>query len=369
MKVGVIGCGLIGAAVARELELGGAHVVIFEADGPGRGTSGTTFAWVNSTNKAPREYHDLNVAGIRAHADLQARGAPGPQWFFQTGNLVWPEREDVTTRLERWGYPLRRITPREAHALEPDLRLPNGAERLLLLPDEGYVLPALLLARLLGEALDLGAELRHPARVTHFEAGRAGVRVWLEHGSSELVDAVVICAGRWTSPLLNDHGYALPMVDSSARGSAAVGFLAYTRPTPVRLSRVLTMPHIHVRPDGGGRLVLQALDLDAHAVPDEELAVASPIGRELADRLGTLLRGAERAELEAVRVGRRALPVDGLSVVGRLDDDARVYVVATHSGVTLALVLARLAVAEIAGERTEEVLGPFRPQRFGQPTP
>jgi glycine/D-amino acid oxidase-like deaminating enzyme len=355
MRVAVVGCGLVGAAVARELALRGVQALVYEARSPGAGTSGTTFAWVNSYNKPPRPNHDLNVAGIRAHADLQAEVPAGPRWFFQTGNLVWPEREDVTARLESWGYPVRRITIREARALEPDLHLSARTDGLLFLPEEGYVLPAVLIARLLGEALDLGAELRCPAHVQGFEPVAGGVRMWLEGGSSDLVDAVVSCAGRWTAALLGDAGYTLPMVDPDARGSTAVGFLAYTHPAPVRLTRVLTTPRLHVRPDGGGRLVLQALDLDAGA---------GPTGRELTRRLAALLKRGEHAALESIRVGRRALPADGLSVVGHVDDGARVYVVATHSGVTLAPELARLAAAEIAGGRHEEALAPFRPQRF-----
>lgn len=367
MRVGVIGCGLIGAAVARELALRDVQVVIYEAGDPGRGTSGTTFAWVNSYNKQPRAYHDLNVAGIKAHVDLQAHAPAEPRWFFQTGNLVCPEREDVTARLESWGYPARRVSLREARVLEPDLRVPDDTDSLLLLPDEGYVLPAVLLARLLGEAIDLGAELRCPAQVKGFDSEPRGVRLRLESGSSELVDAIVSCAGRWTPALLDGAGYTLPMVDPAIRGSAAVGFVAYTQPAPVRLARVLTMPSLHVRPDGGGRLALQALDLDADADPVNEVDVSGPAGRELSRRVAMLLRGGEHAVLESIRVGRRVLPADGLSVVGHLDGGARVYVVATHSGVTLAPVLGRLAAAEIAGARSEETLAPFRPQRFEQP--
>jgi glycine/D-amino acid oxidase-like deaminating enzyme len=362
MRVGVIGCGLIGAATARELQLRGAQVVIYEARSPGYGTSATTFAWVNSFDKQPRAYHDLNVAGIQAHAELQAHGATGPQWFFQTGNLLWPKREDAA-RLESWDYPVRRLTLREARELEPDLRL-SGNAGAILLPDEGYVLPAVLLARLLGEALDLGAEVRCPAHVDSFESESGGVRVRLGDGSTELVDVVVSCAGRWSGALMASAGYALPMVDTELRGSAAVGLLAYSRPAPVRLSRVLTTSQLNVRPDGGGRLVLQALDLDVDADPAGAVDAAGAAGQEFARRLAALLRGGEHTVVDSIRIGQRALPSDGLSVVGRLDGSGRVYVVVTHSGVTLAPLLARLAAVEIATDGTASVLTPFRPGRF-----
>src|SRR5262249_15238830 len=138
MRVGVIGCGLIGAATARELALRGEQAVIFEACRPGHGTSTTTFAWVNAYDKQPPAYHALNVAGVRAHAELQARAAPRSPWFFQTGNLVWPEDTATATRLESWGYPLRRLTADEARVLEPDVRVPGAVDAVLLLPAEGY---------------------------------------------------------------------------------------------------------------------------------------------------------------------------------------------------------------------------------------
>ena len=57
------------------------------------------------------------------------------------------------------------MTPSAARELEPDLRVPESVDTILFFPLEGYVLPTILLGRLLGEALDRGAELRCPARV------------------------------------------------------------------------------------------------------------------------------------------------------------------------------------------------------------
>ena len=371
MRVAVIGCGLIGAAVARELQVRGAETVVYEARGPGHGTSGTTFAWVNAHDKEPRPYHDLNVAGIHAHLDLHAETTSGSQWFFPTGNLEWGEGADeearlarLAARLESWEYPLRRMTPGAARGLEPVLQLGNGVDEVLFFPTEGYVLPAVLLARLLGEAVDRGAQVRCPAPVEAVTPVPAGVRLRLADGSADVVDVAVSCVGRWTTGLMGSAGWSLPMADPDAPGSAAVGYLAYTRPTTVRLGRVLTAPGLNVRPDGGRRLVLQALDLDSSADPAVAVAADGPTAHEFVVRLGRLLRGAEGVELEAIRVGQRALPADGLTVAGHVGESGRVYVIATHSGVTLAPLLGRLAADEIVHAARQDVLAPFRPQRF-----
>lgn len=371
MRVAVIGCGLIGAAAARELALRGVQTVVYEQCRPCHGTSGTTFAWVNSHDKEPRAYHDLNVAGIRAHHELHGRGVHDSQWFFPTGSLAWAEGADDATRLRRiharlesWGYSIRELTQSEARGLEPDLQLSPRVDQVLFFPDEGYVLPTILLARLLGEALDRGAELRCPVRVDAIDVVPEGVRLKLADGSADKVDVAVSCVGRWTAGLMATAGYSLPMADPDAPGSPTVGYLAFTCPTPARLGRVVRSPRLNVRPDGGKRFVLQGLDLDLSADPAASIDADDPIARELISRLGRTLRGAEGVAIDAIRVGQRAMPADGVSAVGHLDERGRLYAIATHSGVTLAPLLGAIAAAEIADDTQSDDLVPFRPQRF-----
>src|SRR5690242_8191031 len=56
----VIGAGILGAAVAARLAAAGLRVTLLDQDEPGRATSRWSFAWINSNDKAPRPYHDLN---------------------------------------------------------------------------------------------------------------------------------------------------------------------------------------------------------------------------------------------------------------------------------------------------------------------
>src|SRR5258708_20257316 len=76
----VIGAGMMGASVAYRLAQAGAAVTVLEATRIGGGTSGTSFAWTNARHKKPpKPYHDLNVAGMKAHAALvdEFRFPPG----------------------------------------------------------------------------------------------------------------------------------------------------------------------------------------------------------------------------------------------------------------------------------------------------
>ena len=371
MRVAIIGCGLIGAAAARELQLRGARTVVYEARRPGAGTSGTTFAWVNSHDKQPRAYHDLNVAGIEAHVQLQAEPGARDRWFFQTGNVVWADDaagvdrlSALADRLMSWSYPVEHLTPDEARELEPELKVDDRVDRMLFFPAEGYALPSILLDRLLSEAVERGAELRCPARIDEITPSASGVVLRLADGSTDTADVAVCCTGRWTTGVLAGAGFRMPLVDHETPGSPAIGFLAYTHPARIQLGRLLTTPRLNVRPDVGGRLTLQALDLDRDADPAAPVGVAGPVGQEFRRRLADVLRGGDEVELEEVRVGQRVIPADGLTVAGHVDDGGRLYVVATHSGVTLAPLLGRIAAAEIVDETLNDVLGPFRP-RFG----
>lgn len=374
MRVAVIGSGVVGAAVARELAARGADVTVLEQSRPGAGTSGTTFAWVNSHGKEPGSYHRLNLAGCEEHRRL-AESTAVADWYVRHGNLEWAgdgaggkRLEERVDRLAAIGYACRWIDRPDALRLEPDLLLPDDVDRVAYFPDEAHVLPTLLLGRLLGEARDHGAAVRWPVRVESVDADGDGAEVVLGTGERERFDRVVSCVGRWTERLTADSGVRVPLVDPDRAGGATVGYLAYTAPVPVRLARVLTTPRLNVRPDGGGRLVLQGLDLDATAdparVPDAGSDVAGELGKRLHDVLG--VHG--EVQVESVRVGQRAMPADGLTVAGfaggATSAGESMYVVATHSGITLGPLLGRLAASEVLGGDESALLGDFRPGRF-----
>ncbi len=367
MRVVVIGAGVVGAAVAAGLARRGADVTVLEARRPGAGTTATSFGWVNAAGKEPEPYFALNHAGVRAHHALDGGGA---RWFFPTGNLEWAIGEDgcaaLARRVERAearDYPVERLTAAQAAALQPDLAAqPPGAEYVLF-PYDGHAHPALLLARFLGEAVDRGARVVSNAAVTAIEGRAGGTHVETACGGRYAADVVVSCAGRWTEGMAALVGAHIPLVDPDLAGSATVGFLASTAPLPSRLSRVLTTPTLNVRPDGAGRLLLQALDLDGLADPAAPPHPDGPLGREIAARLPGVLSGTGGAVVQDLRVGQRVLPADGQTVAGFVEGPARVYVVATHSGVTLAPLLGDLVAGEVHGAEAGLLAG-FRPSRF-----
>ena len=72
-----------------------------------------------------------------------------------------------------------------------------------------------------------------------------------------------------------------------------------------------------------------------------------------------------RDSIESARVGTRPMPVDGLPIVGPAV--AGLYVVVTHSGMTLGPLLGELAAAELLGGEPDARLAPYRARRCVTP--
>src|SRR5215831_5342900 len=90
-RCAVIGAGVLGVSVAARLAEAGVAVTLLEQARPGHAATGSSFAWLNANDKAPRAYHDLNHAGMRAWAGLAADmgGAAGPGGTADPGETAW----------------------------------------------------------------------------------------------------------------------------------------------------------------------------------------------------------------------------------------------------------------------------------------
>lgn len=372
MHIIVVGAGVIGSALAYRLAQAGARPTVLDAAAwPGAGTSGRSFAWTNANNKPPRAYHDLNVAGMRAHLALRDELGATP-WLHPGGSLEWYADEAAhaaqrakVDRLRAWGYRAEWVTASEARELEPDLDPAALAEApIAYFPDEGWLDPVPYVHAMLDAAQRHGARLRTAARVeqVHLAGGRvAGVS--LEGGERLGADVVVNCAGRWAAGIQVDGAPVPPVPLAPTRG-----LLVLTPPVATCLGRVVRSPSVHVRPDGAGRLMLHFDDADADISEETPASPELPIAQTLVRRAAELLPSiGHDVRPEAVRIGVRPIPADGLSAVGPLPGTDGYYVVVTHSGVTLSPHLAALAAREIAHGAHEPTLEPFRLTRLFAP--
>ena len=72
----------------------------------------------------------------------------------------------------------------------------------------------------------------------------------------------------------------------------------------------------------------------------------------------------DKIEIDKVGIGWRPLPLDGLPIVGYLDNVPNTYIAVSHSGVSLGPLIGRLVTEEILYQTSNKLLNDFRPQRF-----
>jgi glycine/D-amino acid oxidase-like deaminating enzyme len=364
-KIIVIGAGVIGASVAYRLAQAGAEVTVLEATRPGGGTSGISFAWTNAHRKPPKPYHDLNVAGMKAHAALRDEFGAIP-WWHGGGSLEWvPESDHATQRdnvgqLLSWGYAAEWIDKRQLLDLEPDINLAAvGDAAVAYFPEEGWLDPVVY-----AHAMLSAAQRRHGAKVILgvpvadliLRGDRvSGVRA--SDGALHEADMVVNCAGRWINTLVGEAGLHLPLAPT-------VGFLVLTPPVATGLNRVVRSSVINARPDGAGRLMLHWDQTDATLDFDALLSPSMPEACDLVRRARRLLPSIGDVEPEAVRIALRPIPGDHLSAVGPIPRVSGYYLAVTHSGVTMSPFLGTCVADEIMRGQSRPELADFRPARF-----
>lgn len=365
----VVGAGMIGCSVSWRLAQQGHRVTLVDRATAGSGTSSTTGAWVNANAKRPKPYFDLNFMGMREHRRLMEE-LEGASWLACTGSIeLGAEPAEARRRiadLHEWGYSAEIVGRSDLAELEPDLTPPHGCEQALYFPDESVIYPELLISRLLRESRRLGVEMRFQTRVRRLVAGSARVAgVELATGETILGDVVVTCCGYETPELVRTAGTEIPLVPARETGSPALGFLVVTSKVPVDIRHMVRAWPVSFRPDGAGRLQLhgeieeRSIRWDARLVPPPGEAWS------VLDRARALVRNLDGATVASAHIGYRPLPVDGLSAVGWAPGTKGLYVLVTHSGITLGPLLGKLAAAEVNGQ-CEDILEPFRPDRFGQ---
>jgi glycine/D-amino acid oxidase-like deaminating enzyme len=366
-RTAVVGAGIVGASVAYHLSEGGAEVVLIDGAEPGSGTTSTSFAWVNANNKLPRDYFELNLAGMHEHVRL--RDELGGGWLHPTGNLILPtegELENLEKRVERlrsWSYAAEMLPASTVNGrLEPQVVFPDPKSRVAHFPDESWVdapalTDALVQAASSNEAFTLDRDTVHGIEVG-VKGVTKGVTVSLENGGTVHADAVVNATGADAAPVAGMVGRELPL-------DVFPGLLVRVTVPGEPLSHLLHTPHINLRPDGPGYILLHHDSIDEE-LTDDFVGTEDPLCTELLGRALRVLPALEEAEVAEARFGLRPVPADGHSCVGGLSRLPGYYEAVTHSGVTLGPLVGRLLAREILTGEVDPLIAPFRPDRFAE---
>jgi glycine/D-amino acid oxidase-like deaminating enzyme len=364
-SVAVLGAGVLGLSIARELAQSGAQVTVVSAGGVPRTASQRSFSWLNSLSAWPLDYHRLRVRGIEHHRRRAAsHDAP---WLRFDGSLNWEARgaaaslPGVQSHLRAFEYETRWLTGREAVALEPALAAEAlGDASVLHAPGEGWIdLPAWL-AVLSAASVAAGArivDVDGDARVST-QAGRAnGLR--LPDGTLVPADAVVVAAGAATPAVLSRIGAAIP----AATNRALLVHARVARPGP---KAVLRGPDVAIRTRADGALVLHAEWADDKVRDDgpNRWDVDADVVQDVLARASATLAGRPALELLDTGIGLRPIPGDHYTVAGAIESVPGVFVAFSHSAATLAPAIAEALAPEVLGHGRDAQLDRFRPARF-----
>lgn len=348
----VVGAGIVGAALASRLARSGAKVTVLDqAPEAGGIATARTFAWLNSAWGNAEPYHRLRVASLDEWRRL-AKDIDGitPDWC---GSVLWdlPKDELLSSvpTLKGWGYNVELVDGDFVRRLEPSLRkLPEIAVHG---PDEGMIDAVEAARTFLSDAVAHGTTVHIGAKVDKLDVSDAKITgVILTDGKRIDADGVILASGAGTSELTEGLGVSLPI-------DAPPGLLALTEPQDKLLNGLVISPRAHVRQRPDGRLIAGTdfAGADPGEYPDK-------VAAEIVTTLQALIEAPDEIRLESYTVGYRPTPADGVSIAGQVLPGLTLAV--THSGVTLAPILAKLLATEcLTGDR-DPLLTPFGADRF-----
>lgn len=355
----VVGAGIIGCAIARELARRGAAVRVFEARTVGAGASHAS-AGILAPYIEGHERGTLFDMGLRSLAmyddfvrEVSVESGLAVE-YRRCGTLEVAADGAVADRLResaRADPALRWLDAEAARAVEPALAA--SVEGAALAVDHGYVAVPALVEALTWAAVRHGVliEASHP--VTGLRVGGDEVSISTEDGTSWTAGHVVIAAGSWAGQLQSEG--QPPVHVHPVRGQS---LRLQWQGEPLR--HVVWGEACYVVPWQDGTVLVGATVED---VGFDERTTAAGV-RDLLDAACDLLPEAWRATFLEARVGLRPATPDLLPVIGRSDTSPRVMYATGHyrNGILLAPLTAGIIADLIVDGREDAVLAALRPR-------
>ena len=372
LSVSVVGAGIVGAAIAYSLAKRGVAVTVIDRGRPGGGATSHSFAWINATAKHPVAYHNFNRRSVGMW-DRFARDLDGDVGLRWGGQMEWASDEEGAAELESrarqlqaWGYPCQMIDAARMAQLEPGVS-PRRVTAAIYCELDGMVEPTTVAEACIRAAAKHGATVKLETEVTGLinTSGNSGsntVAAVVAGGETVPADVVVLAGGVDNTQLAAMAGVTIPQQDSPG---------VVVRTSPIAEPLFSNISVLYVPPPEPGRPEIhlrQCLDGSVLMGEGTQHSLADDDSQGHADELLTwaaeYVPALNGASAIPVPVGYRPMPLDGFPVVGFSAKAANVYMALTHSGVTLAPLMAQLATMEIVDGAQVELLSEYRPDRF-----
>ena len=345
----VLGGGVIGVSLARELRKQGADVLVIDRGQPGREASHAAAGML-----APFGAH--MPAGLRPLASLSA----GLFAEFvheiedESGKTVDLRDFGALVAAEELGEVAgaRKLDPAEIHALEPCLEYRPG----LHFVSERSVDPRALMAALLDAAKHRGIQIAHGSAAVEVCRGDGCLTVKSER-TEYIAQVVVNCCGAWAATI---GGGCQPLPVQPVKGQ----MLSLVAPHRDTLKHVVRTSEVYLVPRTDGRVFVGATVEEAGFDKRVEPSLIQKF-QQLATNLVPALGEARILEAWA---GLRPGTPDDLPVLG--ESEVPGYFVASghfRNGILLAPVTASAMASLVRGVAPGIDLAPFSPKRFAQP--
>jgi len=345
--VGVIGAGLIGLALARELHGRGFAVEVWDAGEAGRGASWAGAGMLAAHQTTRAEMRPLVIAGAKLYpswvAELERETATDVGHRRSGSLLVDP----AAGPLPGW----ERLAPQQATAAEPCVNF-DGAGAIWRIAGDHSVDNRALTRALLAAVRARGVAVHEHTAVREVRREGQGFAIATAAGA-HLAQTVVQCAGAWAG------GIAAPV---AVPVRPRKGQMLCLR-SVVEIRHVIEAPGVYLVPRAGGKVLVGATVEDvgfAPGVSDEEMRGLRTRAEALVPGLG----GAEEVERWA---GYRPCAPDELPILGETAC-AGYWVAGAHyrDGILLAPITAKIIADGVARGRLTQALelGAFAPGRF-----
>lgn len=366
-SIGIVGGGIVGAAIAMQCAKAGARVTLMEKSAPASGATSKSLAWINAFMDDPY-YMRMRLDGLRRWQLLDQQMRLGIVWG---GYVGFTDRESDRGRMAKQsrtlaeaGHPTRSLTIQELKRISPAID-PGNLLEATYSELGGHVDPVYATKRFLEAAKAAGARIVYPCPVTAIEPTTSGVAVVTSRGRKTF-DRLLVATGVEAPTLLQPLGYT-PQLNHSP------GALVHSKPLPILSRMVYDGPGaLEWKQAANGSIVGLEASLPPQLPVHEQIrremmefppGIAEMHGTRILSKFAKYMPGLANAQLDYMTLGFRPMPTDGFPIVGPVPGVDNVSICVTHSGVSLAALLGDFMATELVNGGEEAVLAPYRPSR------
>jgi len=360
----IIGAGVIGCSLARELARLSKQVVVTERGRPGAAASsaaaGLLLPTLHAADTGPLAELGFDSAAVYESwiGELRQEGA-GDVGFCRRGLIdAWTDPDQAAQQqrglkdVSRPGRRVEVLSGEELRRLEPGVTGPVAAAGLFV--DDAQVHAPALARQLARVAERAGVSIREQEAVHRLVL--EGERITAVETSARRYHPglVVLTAGAWSGQLLEPIGLRLP-----TRPVKGQMLLADCRLAPVH--HPLSAGQAVFVPRADGRL---ALGVTVEETGFDDRVTVDGV-RSILEHTCRLVPSVGRLPLLHAWAGLRPATPDGLPYMGPVEPIRNLWVSTGHfrKGILLAPVCARLVARSIAQGRLVDELLPFAPSR------